>query len=82
MKKSEEILKRNITKFTAFDYEDNPSILYKDALKAVEEAIQQAKNNESLHYVSCSDINCKYEDRGNHLWCEKHGSAHKKRHCN
>lgn len=52
MKISEEILKRNITKFTAFDEEDNPSIPYKDALKAVQEAIQLAKNNESLHDVS------------------------------
>ena len=51
MKISEEILKRNITKFTAFDEEDNPSIPYKDALKAVQEAIQLAKNNESLHDV-------------------------------
>jgi len=40
------------------------------------------KNNELLHDVSCSDINCKYEDRGKYLWCEKHGTAHKKRHCN
>jgi len=52
MKKSEEILKRNITKFTQFEENDNPSIPYKDALKAVEEALQQAKNNESLHLVS------------------------------
>tara|TARA_R110002020_G_scaffold175364_1_gene367256 strand:- start:6 stop:254 length:249 start_codon:yes stop_codon:yes gene_type:complete len=66
MKKSEEILKRNITKFTAFDYEDNPSILYKDALKAVEEAIQQAKNNESLHLVSHSD-NRYCEDCGGYV---------------
>jgi len=59
MKKSEEILKRNITKFTEFEENDNPSIPYKDALKAVEEALQQAKNNESLHIVSktfyCAD---------------------------
>ena len=38
--------------------------------------------NELLHDVSCSDINCKYEDREKYLWCEKHGTAHKKRHCN
>ncbi len=38
--------------------------------------------NESLHLFSCSDINCEYEDRGSYLFCEKHGTAHKKRHCN
>lgn len=32
-----------------------------------------------LHGVSCSQINCEYEDRGNHLWCEQHGIAYKKR---
>ena len=42
----------------------------------------EAKNNESLHDVICSDIGCEYEDRGSHLWCEKHGTAHEKRHCN
>jgi len=59
-------------------------ILNKDEflLKIKLEDMLKAKNNESLHLVSCSDINCKYEDRGNHLWCEKHGTAHKKRHCN
>ena len=59
MKKSEEILKRNITKFTQFEENDNPSIPYKDALKAVEEALQQAKNNESLHLVSHCDKDTK-----------------------
>ena len=41
--------------------------------------LNQAKNNESLHDVSCSRINCEYEDRGSYLWCEKHGIAYKKR---
>ncbi len=61
---------------------DNTKALHEQMLKDIKYLNDLAKNNESLHYVSCSDISCEYEDRGKYLWCEKHGTAHKKRHCN
>ena len=77
MKKSEEILKRNITKFTEFEENDNPSIPYKDALKAVEQALQQAKNNKSLHDVSCCETCGKELTNigGSQMYCHNCGTT-------